>query len=76
VADRQRKRGDAVGQDDRFGIPMDESARAARTIDDPVAYVQEFMTVVTTLLSQVLGLPPEQFYALACVVVSAPDARP
>jgi hypothetical protein len=42
---------------------MDESAWAATTIDDPVAYVQEFIAVTSVLLGAILGLPPEQFYA-------------
>jgi hypothetical protein len=42
---------------------MDESARAKEGIDNPVAYVQEFMAVVHSLLSVVIGIVPENFYS-------------
>ena len=45
-----------------FPFPVDESARAKEAVDNPVAYVQEFMSMVNSLLSVITGLPPENFF--------------
>jgi hypothetical protein len=55
--------GRATQETNYFPFPMDESARAKEGIDNPIAYVQEFMAVVHSLLSVVLGIPPENFFS-------------
>jgi hypothetical protein len=55
--------GNATQEHDYFPFPMDESARAKESIDNPIAYVQEFMAVVHTLLSVVIGITPENFFS-------------
>jgi hypothetical protein len=42
---------------------MDESARAKEDIDNPIAYVQEFMAVVHSLLSVFIGIVPENCFS-------------
>ena len=53
---------DAAEENSYFPFPMDEGARAKEGIDNPIAYVQEFMAVVHTLLSVVIGIVPENFF--------------
>ena len=57
------KNGYAARSDHLFNMPLDPSTRAATAIDNPVAYVQEFMSVVNAVLSTILGIPPENFFA-------------
>jgi hypothetical protein len=54
---------DASRESHYFPFPMDESARAKECIDNPIAYVQEFMAVVHSLLSVVIGIVPENFFS-------------
>jgi len=53
----------AAEENSYFPFPMDEGARAKEGIDNPIAYVQEFMAVVHTLLSVVIGIVPENFFS-------------
>jgi hypothetical protein len=55
--------GNATQENNYFPFPMDESARAKEGIDNPIAYVQEFMAVVHSLLSVVIGIIPENFFS-------------
>ena len=55
--------GNATQENNYFPFPMDESARAKEGIDNPIAYVQEFMAVVHSLLSIVIGIVPEDFFS-------------
>ncbi len=55
--------GNATQENNYFPFPMDESARAKEGIDNPIAYVQEFMAVVHSLLSVVIGIVPENFFS-------------
>jgi hypothetical protein len=57
------KDNNAVQETDYFPFPMDEDARAKETIDNPIAYVQEFMAIVHSLLSVVIGITPENFFS-------------
>jgi hypothetical protein len=55
--------GNATQKNNYFPFPMDEGARAKEGIDNPIAYVQEFMAVVHSLLSVVIGIVPENFFS-------------
>ena len=55
--------GNATQENNYFPFPMDESARAKEGIDNPIAYVQEFMAIVHSLLSVVIGIVPENFFS-------------
>jgi hypothetical protein len=55
--------GNATQENNIFSFPMDESARAKEGIDNPIAHVQEFMAVVHSLLSVVIGIIPENFFS-------------
>jgi hypothetical protein len=55
--------GHATQENNYFPFPMDEGARAKEGIDNPIAYVQEFMAVVHSLLSVVIGILPENFFS-------------
>jgi hypothetical protein len=55
--------GNAEQENNYFPFPMDEGARAKEGIDNPIAYVQEFMAVVHSLLSVVIGIVPENFFS-------------
>jgi hypothetical protein len=46
-----------------FPFPMDEDARAKEGIENPIAHVQEFVAVVHSLLSVVIGIIPENFFS-------------
>lgn len=53
--------GTATREQSYFNISMDEHARAKAAIDNPIDYVQEFMILVNTILSKLLGINPEGF---------------
>ena len=55
--------GNATQENNYFPFPMDEGARAKEGIDNLIAYVQEFMAVVHSLLSVVVGIVPENFFS-------------
>jgi hypothetical protein len=55
--------GKATQENNCFLFPMDEGARAKESIDNPIAYVQEFMAVVHSSLSVVVGIVPENFFS-------------
>ena len=55
--------GNATQENNYFPFPMDESARAKEGIDNPIAYVQEFMAIVHSLLTVVIGIVPENFFS-------------
>jgi hypothetical protein len=55
--------GNATQENNHFPFPMNEGARAKECIDNPIAYVQEFMAVVHSLLSVVIGIIPENFFS-------------
>jgi hypothetical protein len=55
--------GNADRENVNFPFPMDEDARAKEGIKNPIAHVQEFMAVVHSLLSVVIGIIPKNFFS-------------
>jgi hypothetical protein len=55
--------GNTTQENKYFPFPMDEGACAKEGIDNPIAYVQEFMAVVHSLLSVVIGFLPENCFS-------------